>query len=320
MATGSVLAAGHVIAAGPLGGALEGSRRLVLIGIAVLVAWRVTLRVVHARRRGARRDEADERLKASATASSTTASAITFPLSVPGMPHPSRTGDGLDGSAVLVVRNLTVAYGSKTAVANVSFEIRDGEIFGLLGPNGAGKTSTLSAIEGLVRPRAGTVLVDGLDVRESPAAARARLGVQLQATSFQAELTIVQLVRLFGGLYGMELTDAQITERLTAAGLVGHARKPFRQLSGGQQQRLSLLIALIHDPRLLLLDEPTTGLDPQSRRQLWRRIERIRDSGGSVLLTTHSMEEAQAVCDQVAIIDRGLLATGAPGDLIDQHR
>jgi ABC-2 type transport system ATP-binding protein len=225
------------------------------------------------------------------------------------------------GDAVLVVRELTVAYGPKTAVDQLSFDIRRREIFGLLGPNGAGKTSTLSAIEGLLRPRGGSVHVDGIDVRAHPLAARARLGVQLQATSFQDELTITQIVRLYAGLYGVEITDADIAERLRTSGLGGHGSRPFRHLSGGQQQRLSLLVALIHDPVLLLLDEPTTGLDPQSRRQLWRRMERIRDGGGSILLTTHSMEEAQAVCDRVAIVDAGrLLALGAPRELIAAHR
>ncbi len=220
-----------------------------------------------------------------------------------------------------MVRDLTVSYGATRAVDALCFGIGRGEIFGLLGPNGAGKTSTLSVIEGLVRPRAGVVLVDGIDVLRQPTEARAKLGVQLQATSFQDELTITQIVRLYAGLYGVALSDLEIRHHLVTIGLGGHAAKPFKQLSGGQQQRLSLFIALIHDPALLLLDEPTSGLDPQARRQLWSRIERIRDTGGSILLTTHSMEEAQAVCDRVAIIDRGrLLATGAPRALIEQHR
>jgi len=225
------------------------------------------------------------------------------------------------GDGILQVRDLTVAYGAKTAVDAVSFEIRRGEIFGLLGPNGAGKTSTLSAIEGLVKPRSGAVLLDGIDSRRHPNQARARMGVQLQATSFQSELTIREIVRLYAGLYGIELSVQQIADGLRVIGLEGEAHKPFKQLSGGQQQRLSLYIAVVHDPALLLLDEPTAGLDPQSRRQLWGRIENIRQEGGSILLTTHSMEEAQAVCDRVAIIDNGtLLTTETPHDLIEKHK
>jgi ABC-2 type transport system ATP-binding protein len=147
------------------------------------------------------------------------------------------------------------------------------------------------------------------------------MGVQLQATSFQSELTIQQIVRLYAGLYGVRLTDREIAERLRVIGLQGEAGKPFKQLSGGQQQRLSLHVAVVHEPVLLLLDEPTAGLDPQARRQLWGRIEHLRQAGGSILLTTHSMEEAQAVCDRVAIIDQGaLLTTETPHDLIEKHK
>jgi ABC-2 type transport system ATP-binding protein len=226
-----------------------------------------------------------------------------------------------EGAKILVVRDLTVAYGPKTAVDAVSLDIRRGEIFGLLGPNGAGKTSTLSAIEGLVKPQSGTITLDGIDNRRHPALARARMGVSLQATSFQFELKIRQIVRLYAGLYGVEISEAEIAEGLRAIGLEDEANKPFKRLSGGQQQRLALYIAVVHDPALLLLDEPTAGLDPQSRRQLWGRIERIRQEGGSILLTTHSMEEAQAVCDRVAIIDHGtVLTTGTPQDLVEKHK
>ena len=228
---------------------------------------------------------------------------------------------GAEPGLILEIRDLSVAYGTKRAVDEVSFEIRLGEIFGLLGPNGAGKTSTLSAIEGLIKPKSGTVLLDGVDIRRHPAQAKARMGVQLQSTSFQSELTIKQIVRLYAGLYGVELSDPEITEGLREIGLGGEARKPFKQLSGGQQQRLALYIAVVHQPALLLLDEPTAGLDPQSRRQLWGRIEQLRQQGGSILLTTHSMEEAQAVCDRVAIIDHGtLLTTETPHDLIEKHK
>jgi ABC-2 type transport system ATP-binding protein len=223
--------------------------------------------------------------------------------------------------AILEVQDLTVAYGAKVAVSEVTFQIRRGEIFGLLGPNGAGKTSTLSAVEGLIKPRSGTVLLDGLDIRRNALEAKSRMGVQLQATSFQAELTIKQIIRLYAGLYGLALDDEEITRRLREVGLYAEADKPFKQLSGGQQQRLALQIAVVHEPALLLLDEPTAGLDPQSRRQLWGRIEHLRQQGGSILLTTHSMEEAQAVCDRVAIIDHGTLLTAeTPRDLIQKHK
>jgi ABC-2 type transport system ATP-binding protein len=229
--------------------------------------------------------------------------------------------DTADTDVVLDVRDLSVAYGAKKAVDGVSLRIVRGEIFGLLGPNGAGKTSTLSAIEGLLKPQSGSVLVDGIEIRRHPSQAKAKLGVQLQATSFQSQLTIRQIVRLYAGLYGVELSDAEITEGLREIGLGEEASKPFKQLSGGQQQRLALYVAVVHRPALLLLDEPTAGLDPQSRRQLWGRIENIRQQGGSILLTTHSMEEAGAVCDRVAIIDHGtLLAAATPKNLVEQHK
>jgi ABC-2 type transport system ATP-binding protein len=228
---------------------------------------------------------------------------------------------GRQSSVILEVRDLSVAYGAKKAVDNVGLQVTRGEIFGLLGPNGAGKTSTLSAIEGLIQPQSGTVLLDGVDIGRHPAQAKAKMGVQLQATSFQSELTIRQIVRLYAGLYGIKLSDHDVTDRLHGIGLDSEAGKPFKQLSGGQQQRLSLYIAVVHEPTLLLLDEPTAGLDPQSRRQLWTRIEHLRQNGGSIVLTTHSMEEAQAVCDRVAIIDHGtLLTTETPRDLIEKHK
>jgi ABC-2 type transport system ATP-binding protein len=227
----------------------------------------------------------------------------------------------LSSVPILDIADLIVQYGTKTAVDTVSLQIRRGEIFGLLGPNGAGKTSTLSAIEGLVKPSGGTVLVDGIDIHRDPLAAKARLGVQLQASSFQSELSIEQIVRLYSGLYGMSVTRQEIADRIRGIGLDAELGKRFKSLSGGQQQRLSLLIAVIHEPVLLLLDEPTSGLDPQSRRQLWDRIENLRTGGGSILLTTHSMEEAQAVCDRVAIIDHGkVLTVDTPTELIAKHR
>jgi ABC-2 type transport system ATP-binding protein len=222
---------------------------------------------------------------------------------------------------VLAVSELVVSYGVRTAVEGVSLDVRRGEIFGLLGPNGAGKTSTLSAIEGLLAPHSGSVEVDDIDIQKDPSGARARLGVQLQSSSFQPELTIEEIARLFAGLYGLDLTKEQVADRIRGIGLGDELGKRFKSLSGGQQQRLSLLIAVIHEPVLLLLDEPTSGLDPQSRRQLWTLIEKLRADGGSILLTTHSMEEAQSVCDRVAIIDHGeLITVDTPAGLIERHR
>ncbi len=222
---------------------------------------------------------------------------------------------------VLDIDGLHVAYGVRTVVEGLGFQIHRGEIFGLLGPNGAGKTSTLSAIEGLIRPKSGRLLVDGIDVQQHPLDTKARLGVQLQSSSFQAELTIEQVAKLYGGLYGVRLSREQIATSMRTIGLDEELGKRFKQLSGGQQQRLALFIASIHNPLLLLLDEPTAGLDPQSRRQLWQRIEQLRAGGSSILLTTHSMEEAQAVCDRVAIIDHGkLLTSGTPSGLIEKHK
>ena len=224
-------------------------------------------------------------------------------------------------SGLVAIKPSGVRYGDLTAVGGVSFHIDPGETYGLLGPNGAGKTSALSAIEGLLRPTAGDIVIGEIDARAHPLQAKAQLGVQLQATSFHSSLTLVEIVRLYAGLYGVTLSSSQIRELLGEINLQNEASKRFRELSGDQQQRFSLLIATIHDPALVLLDEPTAGLDPQGRRQLWDRIERFRKEGSSILLTTHSMEEAQAVCDRVAIMDHGkILTVGTPAALIAAHR
>lgn len=239
--------------------------------------------------------------------------------------HPSVLATSVGNSpreeALLEVDELRITYGSRTAVDAVSFSVYPGEIFGLLGPNGAGKTSTLSAIEGLLVPERGRIRVAGIDVRQRPLDARANLGIQLQATSFQKDLSVAEIIRLYAGLYGVVLTTATVQTVLTAIELSDCSSMKSGQLSGGQLQRLSLATATLHDPPLLLLDEPTTGLDPQSRRQFWSKIEAMRDSGRAVLLTTHSMEEAHAVCDRIAIIDHGrILVTGPPQDIVDSNR
>ena len=221
---------------------------------------------------------------------------------------------------VLEVEGLNVSYGSFHAVKDVSFKVKAGEIFGLLGPNGAGKTSTLSAVEGLLKPHSGSITVAGYDSKKHPIHARAALGVQLQFTSFQPELYVREIFRLYGGIYGIQLSDGMLQTILQSIRLEEAAHKRFGQLSGGQQQRVSLAIATLHNPSLVLLDEPTSGLDPQSRRQLWERMEALRINGRAVILTTHSMEEAEAVCDRIAIIDHGsVIAIDTPRRLIDLH-
>ncbi len=225
------------------------------------------------------------------------------------------------GSFILQVEGLNVFYGTFHAVSDVTFSVRSGEIFGLLGPNGAGKTSTLSAVEGLLKPQSGEISVAGFNISKQPLHARANMGVQLQATSFQPELTITEIIKLYAGIYGIALTSEKLNAILHEIKLEESASKRFGQLSGGQQQRVSLVISTIHDPILVMLDEPTSGLDPQSRRQLWERIEAIREKGHAVLLTTHSMEEAESVCDRIAIIDHGkIIATNTPQALIEIHR
>ena len=227
----------------------------------------------------------------------------------------------LPNNDVLRVEGLNIRYGPFQAVKNVSFDVQAGEIFGLLGPNGAGKTSTLSAIEGLIQAQSGTIKVAGYDIRQQGRQARAVMGVQLQSTSFQPELTVAEILTLYAGIYGIRLDKDQVDEILTGIQLRDAAGKRYGQLSGGQQQRVSLVIATIHNPKLVLLDEPTTGLDPQARRQLWQRIEDMREKGHGILLTTHSMEEAEAVCDRIAIIDHGEIITiDNPQALIDLNR
>jgi ABC-2 type transport system ATP-binding protein len=224
-------------------------------------------------------------------------------------------------SNVLKVDSLNVFYSNFQAVNDVSFYVNHGEIFGLLGPNGAGKTSILSAIEGLIKQQSGTVTVAGYDTLKHPLHARAAMGVQLQATSFQPELNVSEILQLYSSIYGLKLTLDMLKGLLKEINLIDAENKRFGQLSGGQQQRVSLAITTIHDPKLVLLDEPTSGLDPQSRRQLWSHIEAIREKGNAIVLTTHSMEEAEAVCDRISIIDHSrIIATGTPQSLIDKHR
>jgi ABC-2 type transport system ATP-binding protein len=223
-------------------------------------------------------------------------------------------------SVILDVRDLSVAYGTRKAVDGVSLQIARGEIFGLLGPHGSGKTTTLSAIEGVIEPQSGTMVLDGVDIRRHPAQAKAKLGVQHQATG-ESELTVRQIVKSNAALSGIELSTRELAESLELIGLEDEATTPLKALSGEQQASVGLYIAVIHEPVLLLLDEPTAGLDPHARRRLWARIEYLRRHGESIMLTTQSMEEAQTVCDRVGIIDHGaLLTTETPQNLIAKHR
>ena len=205
-------------------------------------------------------------------------------------------------------------YGDVVAVDGLSLTVQRGECFGLLGPNGAGKTTTIEILEGLLQPDAGEVEVLGLTWRQHAAELRQRLGIQLQETQLADKLTVAETLRLFRSFYR---DGRPVEELLRIVELEGKRDSWVVKLSGGQKQRLALACALTGAPDLLFLDEPTTGLDPQSRRQLWDVLGRFRADGGTVLLTTHYMDEAQALCDRVAIVDRGhVIALGTPQELI----
>ncbi len=205
-------------------------------------------------------------------------------------------------------------YGDVVAVAGLSLHVRRGECFGLLGPNGAGKTTTIEILEGLIAPDTGEVEVLGLRWRTDERAIRERLGIHLQETQLSEKLTVEEMLRLFRSFYRR---GRPIGELLQIVELESKRASRVGALSGGQKQRLSLACALAGNPDLLFLDEPTTGLDPQSRRQLWEVLERYRADGGTILLTTHYMDEAQTLCDRVAVVDHGkLIALDSPKALI----
>jgi ABC-2 type transport system ATP-binding protein len=217
---------------------------------------------------------------------------------------------------IISVKDLVKNYGSFQAVKGLSFDVYEGEIFGLLGPNGAGKSTTLEIIETLREKTSGKVIVDGLDLDHKPNDIKKIIGVQLQTSGFYPNLSLLQLIRLFAGLYNKEVDAMNLLDMVN---LRDKAKAKVKELSGGQKQRFSIATTLINDPKIIFLDEPTTGLDPQARRNLWDLIRNIRSKGTTVIITTHYMDEAEYLCDRVAIVDSGeIVALNSPDGLIDE--
>lgn len=216
---------------------------------------------------------------------------------------------------IIEVKDLVKQYGTFTAVQGISFDVYEGEIFGLLGPNGAGKSTTLEIIETLREKTSGSVVVDGLDLDRDGEKIKKIIGVQLQASGYYPGLTLAELLELFGGLYNRRLNPLEYLELVNLRDKAG-AR--YKQLSGGQQQRFSIATTLINQPKIVFLDEPTTGLDPQARRNLWELIQQIRSQGATIVITTHYMDEAEYLCDRVGIVDHGrIVKLASPDALID---
>jgi ABC-2 type transport system ATP-binding protein len=212
------------------------------------------------------------------------------------------------------VQHLRKVYGSVTAVDDLSFNVTHGEIFGMVGPNGAGKSTTVECIEGLRSPNSGQIRVLGLDPRRDKYSLQPHIGVQLQQSALQARIKVWEVLDLFASLYPHSIDWRELLERV---GLTEKRNTAFANLSGGQQQRLFVALALLHDPELVFLDELTTGLDPQARRTMWDMVREIRDRGKTIFLITHFMEEAERLCDRVAIVDHGrLIALNSPENLI----
>ena len=219
-------------------------------------------------------------------------------------------------NTIISVKNLIKNYGNFEAVKGISFDVYEGEIFGLLGPNGAGKSTTLEIIETLRGKTSGAVIVDGFDLDKDPNKIKKIIGVQLQASGFYPGLNLVELIKLFGGLYNQPVKPSEF---LQLVNLEDKAKNKYKELSGGQKQRFSIATTLINQPKIIFLDEPTTGLDPQARRNLWDLIKDIRSKGTTVIITTHYMDEAEQLCDRVAIMDEGkIIALNTPDKLIDE--
>jgi ABC-2 type transport system ATP-binding protein len=217
---------------------------------------------------------------------------------------------------IIEVKNLIKNYGNFEAVKGISFDVFEGEIFGLLGPNGAGKSTTLEIIETLREKTSGEVIVDGCNLDKSPAEIKKIIGVQLQSSGYYPGLNLVELIELFSGLYNRKVKPMDLLDMVN---LKDKAKAKFKELSGGQKQRFSVATTLINQPRIIFLDEPTTGLDPQARRSLWELIRDIRKKGTTVIITTHYMDEAEVLCDRIAIIDSGkIIALDTPDKLIDE--
>ena len=217
---------------------------------------------------------------------------------------------------IISVKELTKKYGDFEAVKGISFDVKEGEIFGLLGPNGAGKSTTLEIIETLRDKTGGVVTVDGFDLDKSPGEIKKIIGVQLQTSGYYPGLNLTELIQLFGGLYNRTVNPLEFLDMVN---LRDKAKAKYKELSGGQKQRFSIATTLINQPKIIFLDEPTTGLDPQARRNLWDLIKDIRDKGTTVIITTHYMDEAEILCDRVAIIDSGkIIALDPPDKLIDR--
>lgn len=221
----------------------------------------------------------------------------------------------MSNTPIIKVRSLTKKYGTKTTVKGVSFDVKKGEIFGILGPNGAGKTTTLEMIEALRTISKGSVTIDGIDVASHPKKIKHIIGVQLQSTSFYNKVTLKEQLRMFSSFYGQTVDPMEL---LAEVNLTEKADTYPEKLSGGQRQRFSIASALVNTPKVLFLDEPTTGLDPQARHNLWELVERIQEKGITVVLTTHYMEEAERLCDRLAIMDDGkIIALDTPENLIE---
>ena len=223
----------------------------------------------------------------------------------------------MSSACVIEVSNLRKAYGSTVAVDDVSFGVREGEIFGLIGPNGAGKTTTMECAEGIRKPDSGSISVLGMDPRRDAYKLQTRIGIQLQEAQLQKRIKVWEAVDLWSSLYPKNIDTVGLIEQL---GLTDKRNAHFMTLSGGQKQRLFIALALIHDPDVVFLDELTTGLDPQARRAIWSLVTGIRDRGKTVFLTTHLMEEAERLCDRVVIIEHGkVIEMGSPLELVEKH-
>src|SRR5450432_983149 len=222
----------------------------------------------------------------------------------------------MEKKAIISVQDLSKKYGEFEAVKQINFDVFQGEIFGLLGPNGAGKSTTLEIIETLRQKTSGKIFVDGIDLDMNPNEIKKRIGVQLQTSGYYPNLNLIELLVLFGGLYNRDIKPSDFLEKVN---LTDKAKSKYKELSGGQKQRFSIATTLINQPKIIFLDEPTTGLDPQARRNLWDLVRDIRATGTTVIMTTHYMDEAEVLCDRVAIMDTGkIIALDTPDQLIDK--